>query len=243
MDNLKRKWLRIRFVPSMIVGFVLAIIYRPFLKKKIIMVGGHVGEIYDDNSKAMYQFLSNFRKEFRIYWCYSRKRNYDLNVLKNGKSVRLGSIADYFFYFNASIVFYSHSNSSDIAPVVDHLRVKQPFKVALGHGVDGLKEKDKKPIEFANMFSCTSPFEKKIKNKFWKIPKDSTVVTGIARFDKYHLNNKYHKVKEILYLPTWRDWEYDSNNAQFKLTKSYKKIANLMKDETLQNLLKKMILK
>lgn len=238
MDTLTSKWKRAIFIPKLLMGYLLSWLIKPFLSKNIVMVGGHVGELFDDNAKLMYQYLVKEQTKYSIYWCYSTHRNYRLTDLDGNKFVKLGSVFNYIIYFNALFVFYSHSNSSDIAPLANHLKVGHPIRVALGHGPDGLKKRSEDPLEDAELFTCLSHFERQIKNKYWHISNNKLAVTGLARYDGYSKKD-FNKgiVKKILYLPTWRDWEYNENTGSFKKTESFKRIMSLFKNQQLKKTL------
>lgn len=239
MDNLKIKWIKIAFIPKIFVGFLISVFYSLFLKKKtIILVGGHVGERFDDNAKEIFNFLKK-QKNLTVFWCYSNKRNYDLKTI-NGRVVKLGSIFNYILYFNADFVFFSHSCSTDIAPVAQRVPFKRPFKVFLGHGPDGLKVRSNTKLEDADIYTCTSEFEYGIKNREWKISSKNLAITGLARCDRYDKNTFYNgQIKEILFMPTWRDWNYVDSMYEFKKSEFYQKINQILHDEQLHHLLEK----
>ena len=237
MINLFNKWQKIKFIPNLIIGFVWSKLCRLARQQNLVLVGGHAGIFFDDNAKTIYKFL-RAHKQYNVYWCYSSKRKYSLSETGEDRSVKIGSIKGYFLYYSAKFVIYSHSNSTDIAPVADKFFFQHPFRVHISHGVEGLKRTAGKIVE-ADMYTCTSFFEQNIKNSDWKIPLKNTAVTGIARFDNYAIEAVDKKsMNKILYLPTWRDWDYSSSSEEFKQTESYKAIVNFLRNKDLARFLK-----
>lgn len=238
MDKIQAKWRRIKYMPALIIGYLLARMFKKFIPNNIVLVGGHMGELFDDNAKSMYEYIYH-NSHYLVYWCYSPQRRYSLKTIPGDHFLKLGSLKNYIIYFNAKICFYSHSNSSDIAPLAHHLPVRMPFRVYLSHGVEGLKKKEIGPVESADLYPCTSNFEQVIKCNDWGISPSLTKITGIARYDHYNIKNSVRKpIKTILYLPTWRDWEYQNNEESFKHTTSYVKITSFLKNQRLVNFLK-----
>lgn len=234
MTNLFNRWHKVKFLPSLILGFIFSRLYHLKNRKNIVLIGGHAGILFDDNSKTMYQFLRT-QPKYTVYWCYSNSREYPLS--KIGNAVKLGSIKNYFLYYSAKFVIYSHSNSTDIAPVADRFSFRPPFRVHVSHGVEGLKKASNKVVG-ADLYTCTSLFEQNIKCLDWKVPIEKTAVTGIARFDNYDIGiSKNKNISSILYLPTWRDWDYSLSNSEFKETDSYNNIVSLLQNEKLTRLL------
>lgn len=234
MNNLFNRWQKIKFIPNLFIGFIFSKLYRLKHHQNIILIGGHAGVLFDDNSKTMYKFLCT-QPQYVVYWCYSNEREYPLSGMD--KTVKIGSIKNYLLYYSAKFVIYSHSNSTDIAPIADRFSFHHPLRVHISHGVEGLKKASGRIVS-ADLYTCTSFFEQKIKCFDWKVPVEKTVVTGVARFDNYDVSiNKSRKINSILYLPTWRDWDYGLSAAEFKKTDSYNNIMCLLRSEKLAKIL------
>ena len=56
-----------------------------------------------------------------------------------------------------------------------------------------------------NMATAISDFERNIMVNEWGMEEDAVCVTGCARQDNLPLNKKPAS-RDILYMPTWRDW-------------------------------------
>lgn len=239
---------------KVLFNMVVAAIIYPFKKssfkdKNIWLIGGHAGDIYDDNSKFLYEYiLRNNKENIDIYWII----NEDSKVKNKipGKTLIKGSIDNYLYYYNAKVIIFSHAPSADIAPynfVVPILNKfhKNTFKVFLNHGAISFKRRKpmnaklKKLIDDLmksyNMATAISDFEENIMVNEWKMNKDAVCVLGSARQDNLPLNTK-PKTNDILYMPTWRDW-IKFNDGKFIDTEYFKNIMSLLNDEKLNNIL------
>ena len=239
---------------KMLLNMVVAAIIYPFKKSKfkdknIWLIGGHAGDIYDDNSKFLYEYiLKNNKENIDIYWII----NEDSKVKNKipGKTLIKGSIDNYLYYYNAKVIIFSHAPSADIAPYNFAVPIlnkfhKKTFKVFLNHGAISFKRRKpmnaklKKLIDDLmksyNIATAISDFEENIMVNEWKMNKDAVCVLGSARQDNLPLNTK-PKTNDILYMPTWRDW-IKFNDCKFIDTEYFKNIMSLLNDEKLNNIL------
>ena len=133
---------------KVLFNMVVAAIIYPFKKsrfkdKNIWLIGGHAGDIYDDNSKFLYEYiLRNNKENIDIYWII----NEDSKVKNKipGKTLIKGSIDNYLYYYNAKVIIFSHAPSADIAPYNFAVPIlnkfhKKTFKVFLNHGAISFK--------------------------------------------------------------------------------------------------------
>ena len=239
---------------KVLFNMVVAAIIYPFKKssfkdKNIWLIGGHAGDIYDDNSKFLYEYiLKNNKENIDIYWII----NEDSKVKNKipGKTLIKGSIDNYLYYYNAKVIIFSHAPSADIAPYNFAVPIlnkfhKKTFKVFLNHGAISFKRRKpmnaklKKLIDDLmksyNIATAISDFEENIMVNEWKMNKDAVCVLGSARQDNLPLNTK-PKTNDILYMPTWRDW-IKFNDGKFIDTEYFKNIMSLLNDEKLNNIL------
>lgn len=229
---------KIKFIFPLILGFFLSF----FNRKKhlgpntpLVLVGGHLGKEFDDNAKAMYLYLA-LRTDVNVYWMQAKDSKYKIKEIENPKISTIGSIESYRLYFSSRFVFFTHSNSTDIAPLADHFMIHRPFEVYISHGIEALKGPIKGGRVEADLFTAVSPFEKKIKVEDWKLPSRNVKVTGMARFDAYWPSSD-KKVRRILYLPTWREWDLGSDGKGWEESETYKHLLQLFDDQQLLTLL------
>lgn len=238
-----------------LVNMTLAAIIYPFKKKEfknenVWLIGGHAGDIYDDNSKFLYEYILNNHKDVDIYWVINKD-----SKVKNkipGKTLIKGSIENYLYYYNAKVIVFSHAPSADIAPYNFAIPLlnkfhKNVFKVFLNHGSISFKKRKpmnaklKKLIDDLmrsyNMATTISEFEKDIMVNEWKMSEDAVCVVGSARHDNLPLNEKPQN-RDILYMPTWRDW-IKFGSGEFTETQYFINIMNFLNDERLNDILEK----
>lgn len=241
---------KIRFLINMIIAFFIYPFNKhKFKDKNIWLIGGHAGDIYNDNSKFFYEYMLKEHKEINTYWVVNK----DSKVFDKipGEKLERGSIENYLYYYNAKAIIFSHSPSADIAPfnfIVPILNRfhKNVLKVYLNHGTISFKKR--KPmngsfkkqinelIKSYNIATASSKFEEDVMVNDWGMDKKSVFIVGNARYDNLPTNKKA-QTKYILYTPTWRDWiKFD--NGKFTYSDYFKHIMEFLNDERLNKALK-----
>ena len=86
-----------------------------------------------------------------------------------------------------------------------------------------------------NMFLVTSDDEYEIVSKYFGYNKNEIAITGFARWDV--LEDKSAGRREILMMPTWRNWLDDVDSKKFKESEYYKNYMALLNSEKLNNIL------
>ncbi|MFJ7858066.1 CDP-glycerol glycerophosphotransferase family protein [Peribacillus sp. NPDC097206] len=119
---------------------------------------------------------------------------------------------------------------------------QKAHKVFLQHGVLGRKnvEYHKKYYKYPfDLFVVSSEHEKKMVVKEFGYLEDEVIVTGLSRFDK--LQENHHPKREILLIPTWREWITTENKLMNSLY--FHKYIGFLQSEKLQSLLEEHDLK
>ncbi|RRD38852.1 CDP-glycerol--glycerophosphate glycerophosphotransferase [Leptotrichia sp. OH3620_COT-345] len=237
-----------------LINMMIAFLVYPFTKnkfknRKIWLVGGNAGELYADNGRAMYEYLRS-KNEIETFWIANIKSPV-FNFIPGKKLVK-GSVKAYLYFMNAEVVLFSHSISADIVPylfvipIINRFHYK-PLKVFLNHGTVGFKVRmamnrktEKIAEELVRSYDiniCDSEYEKIIKrDSWWNIDEEKIFVTGYPRYDKLY-NTEIEK-KEILFMPTWRNW-IKAEKDKIEDTKYFKNIIGLITDEKLNDFLEK----
>lgn len=242
---------KIKTLLNMIVAFLLYPFNRnKFKNRRIWLIGGHSGDIYDDNSKFLYEYILKNHKEIDIYWVIDKNSKVKDKI--PGNKLIKGSIENYLYYYNSEAIIFSHAPSADIAPynfVVPVLNRfhKKTFKVFLNHGAISFKKR--KPMNAKlkniidnlmrsyNMATAISDFERDIMVNEWDMDKNAVLVLGSARQDNLPLNKRPEN-RDILYMPTWRDW-IKFGEKKFTDTEYFKNIMIFLNDERLNEVLEK----
>ena len=60
-----------------LINMIISYIIYPFKKsefenRNIWLIGGHAGDIYDDNSKFLYEYILRNHKDVEIYWVINK---------------------------------------------------------------------------------------------------------------------------------------------------------------------------
>lgn len=173
--------------------------------RHIIVVGGHGGEAFDDNSRAIARYL---RRDpgYLVVWPGGFKRVRKRARASRLRAVRKGSPVAEFMLLIAHAAIYSHS-PRDLSPLV-HRYLKWRVEVYLGHGVWGLKRVERRDTEERAPFDLgivSSEREAELKHQ---LIGGSFVATGLPKHDA--LVSRPAATEEstarLLYAPTWRDW-------------------------------------
>ena len=240
---------------KMLINMVIAFILYPFKKykfknKEIWLFGGLAGDLYDDNSKFLYEYVLKNYKDIDAYWVINEDSEAKDKI--PGKTLVRGSVENYLYYYNAEVIAFSHSPSADIAPYNFAVPVlnrfhKKVYKAYLNHGATGLKRRKPMNPKFAKKIDdllasydlavSAADFEGDIMAEDWKINKDAVHSLGSARYDRLPLDTK-PKDKNILYMPTWRDY-IRATQEDFIETDYFKSIMNFLNDEKLNETLEK----
>jgi hypothetical protein len=186
---------------------ILLILLRKILagKRYIIVVGGHGGEAFDDNSRAIARYL---RRDpgYIVVWPGGFRRVRKRARASKLRTVRKGSPIAELMLLIAHAAIYSHS-PRDLSPLV-HRTLKWRVEVYLGHGVWGLKRVERRDTEERAPFDlgiASSEREAELKHQVIGGP---FVATGLPKHDALVSRSatKHDTTARLLYAPTWRDW-------------------------------------
>lgn len=209
------------------LALLLSIIYYPkFKNQKIWVVGGHGGDLYDDNGAIFHQYL--MKKKEKVYF-YLKKESKDYAKIKKKymeNIIEKNSIKSIIVFIYSKYVIYSHS-PGDILNIFHYL-FNNKIYIFLQHGIVAFKKIT--PETRANLYVVSTKEEYDIFLKAGVI-KNRLILTGLPRFDKLNDISKETE-KIILYMPTWRTWE-EGNKILIK------KINNLINNQEFINYLEK----
>lgn len=212
--------------------------------KKIVLVGGNLGEKYEDNAAVFHNYLiQNHQDKVTAYWLYDPKKSYAKDK-QLANAVALGSFRNYRLFFKADYSFHGHSLMYDIAPSVDKFLFlnRKTIITHVSHGIEGFKkiliQKEDVPLlKRTDFFNCASEYEKDLKLNEWKIPEKKLIVTGFPRFDRFETNKPATQVKRILMMMTWREWLFDLTEEEFVQSAYFQNTLGLISHEGIRNLI------
>ncbi|MEG0180815.1 MAG: CDP-glycerol glycerophosphotransferase family protein [Romboutsia sp.] len=240
---------KVKFIINMIIAFfIYPFSKNKFLHRNIWLIGGHAGDIYNDNSKFFYEYMLREHNEIETYWIINK----DSKVFDRipGKKIIRGSVENYLYYYNSKAIIFSHSPSADIAPYnfaipVLNIFHRKTVKVYLNHGTISFKKRKAMDSKFKDIIdellrsydvaTASSRFEEDVMVSDWGMKSENVCIVGNARYDNLPTDEE-PKTRDILYTPTWRDW-IKSDDGKFTDTEYFKYIMDFLNDERLNNLL------
>ena len=217
--------------------------------KKIMLVYEKYCYMAQDNGYQFFRYCmeNNMEKIMnrKIYYVidkkspdYEKVKKYKKNVV-NFMSVRF--IA---YMLAAKLLVSSDVRSHAYAwrhrsSIIAHV-IQKKKHIFLQHGVTAMKKVDsifgKSHGHPTNLFVVTSDAEYDIVNKYFGYNKNEIALTGFARWDV--LEDKSKGRREILVMPTWRNWLDDVDSEEFKKSEYYKNYTTLLNSERLDKILK-----
>ena len=212
-------------------------------KKPIVLVGGNLGEKYEDNASVFHTYLIENRQDLKTYWMYDKNFNY-VQSEKIPAAVKLGSFKNYLLFFRADYTFHGHSILYDIAPNIEkyiHLN-KKTVMTHVSHGIEGFKKiliqhEDKPLLHRTDFFNCASSYERDIKLNGWKFPEEKLITTGMARFDRLQPDSPAKEVRNVLLMMTWREWLLDLTEEEFLESDYFRCMLDLLNSPELKELI------
>ena len=215
-----------------------------FKKKRYWMICEKFAKKAQDNGYYFFQYCCENQQNKDIYYLID-KRSKDYEKLKPYKKnvISFMSLKHLIYIQAPCVLITTETRNHYYAWKAGRGRMKvyirrQPY-VFLQHGVFGFKKVNNFLKESANpvdLFITSSEFEKKIVMDYMGYESHEVVVTGLARWDA---KVRGEKRREILFLPTWRNWLDDVTTEYFIESDYYKKYLSLLKEPKLEALLKK----
>ena len=210
-DNLK--YIKLTDVLSIFIFIIMIIpslifrIINKVLKRKLLLVteDGHSSR---DNGYYFYKYIRTKHPKDYCFFVVSKKAdNYD-KVKKYGNIIEYRSLKHWLYYMSANYNISNHKEGNPDAPLFYVIHVILGLynnRVFLQHGIT---KDDAEWLYYKNCkfkyFICGAKREYEfIKEKFG-YPTNNVIYTGFPRFDNLH-NFKVNK-KQILIMPTWREW-------------------------------------
>ncbi|SIT93454.1 CDP-glycerol glycerophosphotransferase family protein [Edaphobacillus lindanitolerans] len=212
--------------------------------KPIVLVGGNLGEKYEDNASVFHTYLTRERPDLKTYWLYDRSSNY---VKREGirNAVPLGSFRNYVLFFRADYTFHGHSILYDLAPGIDPYihHNKKTIMTHISHGIEGFKKiliqpEDVPLLRRTDYFNCASDYERDIKLNGWGFPPEKLIITGMARFDRLEPDSPAPEVRNILVMMTWREWLFGLTDEQFMESEYFRRTVGMLEDPGIRRLIR-----
>lgn len=234
----EKKSEKIKFIFAGLVAKVL----KPFVNKPVWFVGENLGEVAQDNGFAFFEYCVRNKTQEKYYYI-SKEDNKNLdNLLKYPKNIiTYDSFKHLVFYHLSKYLIVSHG-IRDVIPSVIHNKMSENPKeiIYLQHGIIAMKKLSFNRKSYNSKiikFVVSSDHEKRILINEMNFKKDQVMVTGLSRFDTLIDKSKKVNPKQILLIPTWREWIDDFVSSKFYLNYSLflnnKKLHKLLEDNNI----------
>lgn len=222
MTNLKEKFERVKIKDILsIFLFVIAIPEAFFLRKKrpdMWLICEYANEA-QDNAFWLYRYICQHHKGQDVVYAINKHSKSYEKVKNLGEVIQYGGYKHWVYYLAASKNISSQKGGKPNAAVCYVLEVSGLLKnvrIFLQHGitinnVTWLAYENTK----MNLFVCGAKKEYEFVKDTFGYPEGFVQYLGFARFDGLH--DCVIKKKQILVMPTWREWIVDKTSKAFEL--------------------------
>ncbi len=208
------------------------------IKKRKLLLVAEDGKTARDNGYHFYKYIRTKHPNDYCFFVIDKKSENYINVKEYGNIIQYGSLKHWLYYLSAK---YNISNHKEGNPNAAFFYVIHVFlgwynnRVFLQHGIT---KDDAEWLYYKNCkfkyFICGARREYEFIRDRFGYPEGSVVYTGFPRFDNLY-NNRINQ-KEILVMPTWREWLGRETNiigkkANFEQTSFYNCWNSFLNDD------------
>jgi len=235
-----------KFVKREIIALCLYFILQFYLKrKKIWLIFEKYSETAQDNSFYFFKYCIDQQKTKNVYYVI-KKDSPDYKNLSNYEKYVLDfmSVRHLLYLLAAKLLISSEAKAhayiwrANRGIIIKQLQKKKGY-IFLQHGVTALKRTDitwkKSSVNGADLFIVTSQLEKEIIKKHFHYSDNDIITTGFSRWD--YLEDHSKESKEILLMPTWRNWLDDVPDEKFIRSDYFINYSNLLNSDRFQRML------
>ncbi len=229
-----------------------------FLVKKsnIIIIDSYNPFVYSDNTKYLYEYLSD-NTDYDIYWITKNAKVVEFLQKKNLKSLNIKKVSTYLFslYLLLKAKIIINCGTKYFNPL--NIKLLNTIKITTFHGngpktviTPNMNESDILDINMFDYINFTSDSLIKSCGKAFQIPKKKLIKFGYPRCDQFfnynyvktrHEQKKIARIitngkiskksKIILYTPTWRPYTYDFPLFSLKGLKNFKLLDDYLNEK------------
>lgn len=212
-------------------------------KKEIWLISENLGEVAQDNGLAFFEYCINNKVKQEVYYVTKKDNKHMDKLIKYKDHLIYYDTLKHKIYYNlAKYAIVSHG-LRDVMPSVIHNRISSNSKpiIYLQHGIIAMKKLNFNKNSYngkIKKFVVSSENEENILLKQMGFKKKQLMITGLSRFDKLEDKSQNSSSKQIVIMPTWRDWLMYSEK-DFMDSKFYENYMGLLSDEKLIDMLEK----
>lgn len=231
--------------PVVFVAFIFSLFYQD--RKKIWLIG-ETGNDAKDNGLAFFSYLRNRHPEVKAIYYIKGRTDAAKQVNDMGPTVITNSFRHKVIFLASRYILSTHdgysipfwgSNWHEFRSVFGWLVPEQKF-VFLSHGVskdDIVDNANYKRTRFDYYVTATNAECHEMSSEKYEYPEGNIIETGFARYD--FLQNGESGKESIVFMPTWRYYLADKNDAEFVKSDYFKKIYAFLHSPRLTHLLQK----
>ncbi|MCR5832940.1 MAG: CDP-glycerol glycerophosphotransferase family protein [Candidatus Saccharibacteria bacterium] len=249
LSNLK--YIKLYDIASIFIFLALilpAVIYRLYAKisKKHIWLICEDGHVARDNGYYYFRYLRTEHKSVKAYYVIDKKAH-DYEKVKNfGNIIQFRSVKHWIYYISAEYNISNQKNGNPAQALFYVLHVKFGLlrnRIFLQHGItiNNGEWMFYKNTKF-RLITCGAKKEYEYIKENFGYPDDNVAYTGFPRFDS--LIDESKGKKQILIMPTWRNWLGRETNKfakeeNFEESEYFKNWNGLINDKEFINFVEK----
>lgn len=245
------KYIKLKDILAVLIFIVIlppSLIYKLYLKirnKRLYLICEAENEARDNGYHLFKYIRTNYKQDY-VYYAINKKSKDYLKIKDLGNVISFGSIKHWIYYLAAYKNISTHKYGNPNPPLFYILHVVLNLfnnRVFLQHGIT---HNDSpwlyyKNTKFSTIICAAKPEYEYIKSKFG-YPNNHVKYLGFPRFD--NLNRNSINKKQVVIMPTWRNWLGRNTNAlnkneSFITTEYYKRYNNLLNNKKLIDYIEK----
>lgn len=234
------------YIKEKIAFFIYNTFKKHFDEKQIYLVYEKFSQTAQDNSYYFFKHVYENYHNKNVFYIIDKKHPDYKNVKRMKDRVIPYMSIKHLIYLIASKLFVA-SESKGHAYIIKKQNgkmrdiVNRKKFVFLQHGVLGFKKVDsiyrKNGNNAADLFVTSSNTEKEIVKRNFNYNAEDVIITGLARWDVLKDKSKIQGQKEIIFMPTWRNWLDDVSEEMFLDSDYYKYYSSLLNSNKFKKIL------
>ena len=232
---------------KIVIAYIISLLMKLNKKNKDIWLISERKNEAEDNGYYLYKYIKENHSEQKVFYLINKKSPSYSKIEKYNTIIQYNSLRHYIYYFLAdkhisAFQFFGVPETPFLWKLEEIGLIKKK-KIFLQHGIT------KEMLPFLlykntkyDLFVCGAQPEYEYLKENYGYPDDNVKYLGFCRFDNLH---EYKTKKQILVMPTWRQWigmTNDDNNAEqdyhkFINTEYYKTYNSFLNNIDLQELL------
>jgi CDP-glycerol glycerophosphotransferase (TagB/SpsB family) len=218
-----------------LIAQLSSFISRKIFKSTIWLVGENLGISHHDNGYMFFKSFMNSKVPEKSYFVTRQLSDFEQNT----HLVAYDSFKHLYLYHASSKLVVSHG-VRDVIPSLYHYDKKNEKPIYhLQHGITAMKKVFFSPNSYNGKMRkmvVSSQKEATILKDQMKFKAENILISGFTRYDYLDDRSKKAETREVLLMPTWREWLVENDNI-FEKSDFYKYYIQLLNDSELSEIL------